>query len=259
MPERIGFDRKIRRAWLDLTAEVVRDTLSNPKSQTPNPITVVNAALDRALMTEIRGSDARRTSINVLTRLWLRVPEAQRSLRDEALAFWPDLAEAERLWLHWGLALLAYPFLRDVASIVGRLLRLQERFTTGQVHRQIVARWGERTTLEYAVQRAIASLTDWGVLLAGENGRGPYVAASPLTTEHAELPLWLLEAALQAHPADALSLYDLLRLPELFPFDLDIGSGSIHRSPRFLIQREGDNVEMAMTRRVADKSGTEER
>jgi len=239
MPERVGFDRKICRAWLDLTAEVVCGTV-DPAA--------VNVALNQALSTKIRGSDARRKNINLLTRIWLRVPEAHRPLRDEALTFWPDLTGEERLWLHWGLSLLAYPFFRDVAATVGRLLYLQETFTAGQVHREIVASWGERTTLQYAVRRAISSLAEWGVLKAGKDGRGPYTAVPPLTPPNPELPLWLLEAALRARRVDAMPLYNLQRLPELFPFDLDVGVSTIHRSRRFLIVWEGGDTEMVVLR-----------
>lgn len=239
MPERIGFDRKIHRAWMDLAAETVL------REQDP---AAVRAALDRALASEVRGAEARRKTVSVLTRIWLRVPEAHRPLRDEALSLWGDMARADRLWLYWGLTLLAYPLFRDVVTVVGRLLRVQERFTTGQVYRQIVARWGERTTLEYAVRRAVRSLVDWGVLYPIRRGKGPYEATSPLTTSHAGLPLWLLEAALRSHPGDALPPYDLLRLPSLFPFRIDVGLDRLHASARFLILREGDGRELVTVR-----------
>ncbi len=239
MPERIGFDRKIRRAWLDLAAETVL------RERDP---AAVHAALDRALASEVRGSEARRKTVNLLTRIWLRVPQAHRPLRDEALSLWNDVTGTDRLWLHWGLALLAYPFFRDVVTVVGRLLRLQERFTTGQVYRQIVARWGERTTLKKATQRVITSLVDWGIFHPVEEGRGLYVAIAPPATTHAELPLWLLECALRSHPNDALPLYDLLRLSSLFPFQIDIGLDRLHASARFLILREGDGRELVTVR-----------
>lgn len=239
MPERIGFDRKIRLSWLDLAAGVVRDT---------KDITVVNAALDRALATEVGGNQARRKTINVLTRIWLRVPEGHQLLRDEALALWADVTEPERVWLHWGLALLAYPFFRDVAATVGRLIRLQEEFTLAQVHRAVVSRWGERATLKYAVPRVLYSLSDWQMLVYLDQQEGRYAIAGKCEFPTPEIALWLLEAALRAYPADALPLYDLQRLPELFPFVLSVGSGEIHSSTRFLIVQEAGNTDLVTLR-----------
>jgi hypothetical protein len=239
MPERIGFDRKICLTWLDLAAEAVSDT---------KDVTAVNSVLDRALATEVRGSEARRKTVNVLTRIWLRVPEVCQSLRDEALDLWADVTEPERMWLHWGLALLAYPFFRDVVATVGRLTRLQEELTPAQVHRSIVSRWGERATLKYAVPRVLYSLSDWQVLVYLDQQEGRYTMARKCESANPEVALWLLEAALRAYPADALPLYDLQRLPELFPFVLDVGSGEIHSSTRFLIVQEAGNTELVTLR-----------
>ncbi len=243
----IGFDRRIRRAWLDRTAEIVGEALSGA-GLGPAALTFVRAALNRALEEEIRGGDARRKTINVLTRIWLRVPEAHRALRDEALVLWAGVPPDGRLWLHWGLALLAYPFFRDVAATVGRLTRSQERFTIALVARELAARWGERTTLDYAAPRAISSLADWGVLVAVEGEKGVYRRTPERAAPHPELPLWLLEAALRASPGDVTSLYDLLHLPALFPFRLDVGLDRLYASPRFLIFRNGDGEEWVTVR-----------
>jgi hypothetical protein len=216
MPERIGFDRKIHLSWLNLVAGVVRDS---------KDIAVVNAALDRALAVEVRGSEARRKTTNVLTRIWLRVQEAHQSLRDEALDLWANVTAPERVWLHWGLALLAYPFFRDVVATAGRLIRLQEEFTLAQVHRAIVSRWGERATLKYAVPRVLYSLSDWKILTHLDQQEGRYAIAGKCESGNPEMALWLLEAALRTYPADALPLYDLQRLPELFPFAVTLRQG----------------------------------
>jgi hypothetical protein len=239
MPERIGFDRKIRLNWLDLAAGAVRDT---------KDATVVNATLNRSLATEVSGSQARRKTINVLTRIWLRVPEAHQSLRDEALVLWVNVTEPERVWLHWGLALLAYPFFRDVVATAGRLIRLQEEFTLAQVHRAVVSRWGERATLKYAVPRVLYSLSDWKILTHLDQQEGRYTIVGKCESGIPEMALWLLEAALRTYPADALPLYDLQRLPELFPFALAVGSGEIHSSARFLIVQEAGNTELVTLR-----------
>ncbi len=261
--ERVGLDRRIRRAWLDRTAELVREQMGGgPSAGESDPAVLaasVRAALARHLEEEIAGSDARRKTVNVLTRIWVRVPPEHRALRDEALALWealgaarpsPGLSPDLRLALHWGLCLLAYPFFRDLAATLGRLLRVHDRVTAGLVYRRVAERWGERSTLVYAVQRALSSLADWGVLEAGADGRGPYHGAPPLRTDHPDLSLWLLEAALRARsggpdPWSApVALHDLPSLPELFPFAVDLPPGAIHRSPRFFITRNGDGVEL---------------
>lgn len=61
-----------------------------------------------------------------------------------------------------------------------------------------------------------------------------------LHTENAALQGWMLACALHAHPADALIFSDLLRLPELFPFDLTpVGVAQVLQAGWFEVTREG--------------------
>jgi hypothetical protein len=66
-------------------------------------------------------------------RIWSGIPPERISLRDRAVALLPRISGQERIWLHWGMTALAYPFFRDTAEVVGRLLALQDDFTTAQV------------------------------------------------------------------------------------------------------------------------------
>ncbi len=234
MPERVGFDRELKRTWLDQTVEIVLST------QEPE---AVRTALHRVLSTEIQSDESQAKVSILLTGIWLRVPAKITRLRNEALALWPELDSQGRLALHWGMAMVRYPYFRDVVAQVGRLRRLQDTFTTAQLRHDIVARWGERAIVRFSTPRILLSLKDWGVVeLAKE--RGVYRASPPYSLTHRALGLWFLETALRSIAADALPLYDLLHLPELFPFDLEILPGELHQCPRFTFLREGSNVEL---------------
>jgi hypothetical protein len=234
MPERIGFDRKLKRAWLDRTVEALLS------AQEPE---AAYAALHQVLRKEISAEVSRGKVITLLTGIWLRVPGELTHLRDEALALWPELDLQERLVLHWGMALVRYPFFRDTVAQAGRLRRLQDTFTTAQLRHDVVARWGERTIVRFSAPRILLSLEEWGVVELVER-MGTYRALPPHALIQNALCFWLLEIALRSTSADALPLYDLLHLPELFPFDLQLSPGELHQSPRFIFLREGNNVEL---------------
>jgi hypothetical protein len=247
--ERIGFDRFIRLAWLDqaaLLAHELRDPAVSPSSRSgrggTNRAEALRAALLDHLADEVAGERARRNTVNVLTRIWWRVPESHIPLRDEALAQVAGLAPEERLTLHWGMALLAYPLLQDTVTIIGRLLRLQGTFKVAQLSRRIGAEWGNRTTLEYAVPRIVRSLADWGVLQATDE-LGCYRAGAPIAPSNPEPALWLLEAVLRIRCTDV-PLSDLLRTPELFPFTIPLSSGELLRSERFQFHQQGQDMLM---------------
>lgn len=234
MNRRIGFDRELHLDWLDaIVAQCQRDR--DPKRVQHN--------LDLLLEREINGDKARRNTLTVLMRTWLKVPPNQVAIRNEGLILATQVAPAERLWLHWGMSLLAYPFFRDIASIVGQLGSLQGTFDQAQVQRRMIEGWGQRTTLVRAVQRVLRTFFEWQVLMETE-ARGQYAMALPRQTENVELALWLFDCALRAHDAEQIPLGELERLSYTFPFRLTPFLDDIRRSRRFDISRQGLDLEM---------------
>jgi hypothetical protein len=230
----IGFDRRLQLDWLDTTVGLCRE------SADPGAIA---GHLRRKLEREIAGAEARNKTITVLSRIWVNVPTKDERLRDEALQLAAQISPEERLWLHWGMSLLAYSFFRDVAAIVGQLGRLQGRFSQAQVQRRMIESWGQRTTLQRAVQRLLRTFVDWGVL-RDTDVRGRYDTAPRQRTENRALALWLLDCALRANESDQVPLIELGQLSYTFPFDLLPFVSDIRRSERFEIERQGLDLEM---------------
>jgi hypothetical protein len=215
-PDRIGFDRLIRLRWLDraaLLAAELRDT------------DALRRAVLAQLAGELPGAKARLNTASVLTRIWWRVPAEHISLRDEALAQIKECTPEERQLFHWGMCLLAYPIFRDVATTVGRLLRLQGTFRQVQVVSRISAEWGNRSTLETAVPRIVRSLVDWGVLVATEE-KGTYRASTQIVVTRKVSALWLLATVRRFRPI-VLPVSELLRTPDLFVFLLPLSTGDL--------------------------------
>jgi hypothetical protein len=234
MSRRIGLDRPLRLEWLDATIGLCQQGLD---------ANVVAQRLHQRLENDIQGVEARSKTITVLMRIWIKVPDPCVSLRDEALRLAVQVPSDERLWLHWGMCLLAYPFFRDVAAIVGQLGRLQGAFSLAQVQRRMVEGWGQRTTLQRAVRRILRTLYDWAVIQEAE-GRGNYVVAPTQQTQSHALGLWLLACTLKAHSSEQVPLQELCRAPYLFPFDLLPFVDDVRRSERFEVTRQGLDLEM---------------
>ena len=226
----IGFDRRIRLAWLDATADWTARGLS---------VEEVRSKLDLLLDGEIEGSEALKKTKTVLLRIWVVVPENLRPLRGEGLALLPQLSDPGRLALHWGMSLAAYPLLWDTATVVGRLLDLQEKVTASQIRRRLTEGYGERSTLIRAVRRITSSFVDWGVLReTGEEG--VFVAGPTYPVEDDGLAAWLVEASLLASGSDSGVLSALMKNLALFPFEIGRLNGrSLERNPRLEFYRQG--------------------
>ena len=230
----IGFDRRLDLAWLDATVGLC---------QRGSDSTQISEQLRQHLEAEVEGMEARRKTVTVLSRIWVNVPERDRPLRKEGLQLAASVAADERLWLHWGMSLLAYPFFRDVAATVGRLDRLQGAFSNAQVQRRMKEKWGQRTTLQRASRRVVGTLVGWGVLRR-TSVPGSYVAAPRQQTDDRVLALWLLDCAMRASDAEQIPLRELVQLPCLFPFDLVDLTNDVRLSARFEVSRQGLDLEM---------------
>lgn len=234
MNRTIGFDRKLQLDWLDITVAQCQND-DDPDRVAQN--------LNRLLMGEIKGDKARRNTLTVLMRIWLKVPAEREGMRDEGLVLASQVAPNERVWLHWGMSLSAYPFFRDVASVVGQLGKLQGTFSQAQIQRRMIETWGQRTTLERAVRRLLRTFIEWQVLMETDV-RGHYAVAPARQTENQGLALWFLDCALRAHEAEQVPLRELAKLPYAFPFELTPFGDGVRRSGRFEISRQGLDLEM---------------
>lgn len=233
MPDKgIGFARTVTRDWLDMAASLRVNSAD---------AAVLRSALDEKLQPILQGKEFRRKTIDVLLGIWHKSESASPELHAAALRLYEQAyTSEEHLWLHYGLTLIHYPIFRFVTAAIGQLGRLDDVLTRRQIKSQVAAEMGHLGDLDRSVERICASLTEWGLFPEAEKRYTYRPAVNSLRTENPALQTWLLACALHAHPAQALLVSDLLRLPELFPFDLSgLGPAQLVQSGWFEITREG--------------------
>ena len=245
----VGIDRKIKRAWLDAVLDRLVKTTDEAELRT---------FLDKHLKDELPGKESRAKTTGIVLRIWSGIPPERVALRDRAVALLPRISGQERIWLHWGMTALAYPFFRDTAEVVGRLLALQDDFTTAQVQGRMLTTWGDRATSKEAAQKLITTLVDWEVLRSTKT-KGHFLLARKMTASIPDLQLWLLEALLGASAADEIEAQQLLRLPESFPFTISVGVADLRRYEGFNIHRQGLDMDMVALRKVKAGAAAEAR
>lgn len=246
MDKDIGFNRNIYRSWLDAAAAFCAET-DDPSGSLPSGqrLAEVRARLEPVVEQDIKSAVNRRKAIDILINIWGKSADLAPGLHREALALFRTMPVVQdRLWLHYGLTLLAYPFFREVAAVAGQLGRREPAITPAMVKERLIAERGELGSLAKAVERVLFSLRNWDLLgpSAQRYAYTPQVQA--LSTGQRRLELWLLACALHAHPAEELPFADLLRLPELFPFRLTVGVEDLRQYPAFALQRQGDGWDM---------------
>jgi hypothetical protein len=212
--------------------------------ETPDPAEL-RARLDPVVAQQIASPESRRMAIDVLIAIWGRSAVQHPALQADALALFTRSSTVDdRIWLHYGLTLVAYDFFRLGVLTIGQLSRYQETIAPKEVKQRLIADLGQMGSLDNAADRILFSLRNWGILAETDQRyvyrplRGHFSASDPA------LEQWLLAAALTAHPADELPFADLVRLPELFPFRFSISVDQLRRSDRFDVHRQGSGWDM---------------
>jgi len=240
MRNTVGISHRLKRAWLDDLLDRLDETRDEKE---------LRAFVDQRLRDELPGKDARAKAAGILLRIWSGVEPKHVALKDRAVALLPRISGQERIWLHWGMAALAYPFFRDLAEVIGRMLTLQDDIANAQVQTRLMAAWGDRATSKEAAGKLITSMVDWEVLRATKT-KGHFLLARKMATTVTELQLWLLEAMLSASASDEIEAHQLLRLPELFPFSFTVNVGDLRRHEGLNIHRQGLDMDMVSVRQV---------
>jgi hypothetical protein len=243
MRNTVGISHRLKRAWLDDLLDRLVQT---------RDIKELRAFVDQRLRDELPGKEARAKAAGILLRIWNGVEAKHFALRDRAVGLLPNISGQERIWLHWGMTALAYPFFRDLAEVIGRMLALQDDITNAQVQTRLKTAWGDRETSKEAAGKLITSMVDWEVLRA-TTAKGHFLLARKMTTSVTDLQLWLLETVLSASASDEIEAQQLLRLPELFPFSFTVGVGDIRKHEGFNIHRQGLDMNMVAVRQLRNE------
>ena len=164
MPERrrIGFDRTISSEWLDTAASRVIT------GEAPEATRKFLWDFLEDVEPGTTNNSSRGKTLTVLIRIWVSVPLQAEPLRQAALKCIASTSGEKRIGVHWAMVVGTHPFFFDVATHVGKLIKLNGQANRSQIKRRMIEAWGDRSTLERTIQHVLRSMSQWGLLRAGE-------------------------------------------------------------------------------------------
>lgn len=244
MPQQVGFSIRIQLEWLEQVAFLVDSGKSRDEIKT---------FLDEFLADKLSGTGKahrgnRQKAITILLKTWVNVPDDCMALRNEGLSLLRQLPEKQRLAVHWGMTMVAYPFFGSIAEITGRYLRLQDYVSAAQVRRRSYESMGERETVSRATQRILRCFVDWGVLEDTQN-KGISKAVRPISLERDIVTAWLLEAYLISTGSSSGMLKAVADTPALFPFVVNqVSPRAFDRNNRLELFKQGLDEDILVLR-----------
>ena len=143
-------DRYVDADWMELAAGVVRGEMELD-------------GLHARLAGDIPGLQVRRKTVGIINTMWFPNDPAAREIAAQAA----NIAQAgrdARAAAFEAVAIAAYPYFRQVIENLGRLLRLQETCSPGEVHRRMFEQHGKRSTIDQATSYGFKTLVSWGMI-----------------------------------------------------------------------------------------------
>lgn len=237
---KVGIQRELHIDWFDQAARLY--AMGFTKSAARQEI---YSYLDSAPGFDSPPSLQTKTYVaNALVKSWIAPDQDLIALRNCAFQILQEYPTA-RLAVHWCLLGAAYPFWFAVASVMGRLLNLQDQVTQAQVVSRLKEKFGDRQTISRRARYVIRSFVAWGVL-KDSDVKGCYEKSAPVIIAEQNLALLMLEAALHAVPDGKGALGLLLNNPAFFPFQLPVMTGDFiaQRTDRIDVVRYGLDDEL---------------
>ena len=141
----------------------------------------------------------------------------------------------------------AYPYFGSHASVIGRLLGLQETVSAQQIRRRITQHWGDRSTVHRTSRHVVRTMVAWGVL--AESGKGVYKRGDRAKVM-APAALRLIGAVLFRNAGGAMELVRLMSHPALFPFEFDLDVTDIRGNGGLEVTQDGVGTVMVGLREI---------
>jgi hypothetical protein len=245
----IGYNRTVRLRWLD---QVVDLMLAGQDDKQIHQI-LSDMLGDQLSVSSTAKRGSREKTITLLIKTWLRVPARLIIFRNEGLQLFKSATKPERLALHWGMTMAAYPFWRSVADATGRLFRLQGTASASQIQRRMKEVYGEREVVSRSSRYVLRAFADWGVI-EDTTRQGTYVPSPTVRVDKPAIVAWLFEGAMHGGSTSSADWKTLQQSPALFPFQLQtVKSDVLARSGRIEVVRHSVGDELLVFRKPEPK------
>ncbi len=233
---RIGFDRRIRKEWLDFVAGTVAENQSARD---------VAKSVEVFLESEGLKGEAKRKTRTLLTGIWSKIPDHFTEFGNDAVKLYLDPKIKNNMVVHWGMCMATYPFFAHVVHQIGRLFRLQGDAALSEIRRRVVEKYGDTETVKRSTRRVTQSLRSWKILKSSKPG--VYVENAHIPVDDPEVVSWLVEAHLHSSETSSGAFDDIVMSPAFFPFELSLVSPmALRKSGRLNIVQHGLDQNLIM-------------
>lgn len=220
MSKPVGFDQKIQRQHLDITANLLRQNSRNEK--------VVYDYLDEHLLESINGIKSRKNAITMLMKIWYLVDDSLIDLKKMAIQDYPYLTRTEQLFVNYCLVCSAYPFFTEQVSYIGKQFKTADVIYSKTILAHMKDLYGARRRVEVATGAVFSSIKQWELISMIKFGHYQTTKIDISLDSHL-LQTMIIEVLMNHYETNSLPLETVNNNAIFFPFDYHINIGDLDK------------------------------
>ena len=220
----VGVDQKIQLEHLDSTANLLR-IHSNLNEIYPE--------LNGKLLTSIKGDKSRKNAITMLMKTWGLVDESIKDIHSSLINEYPYFTQEEKLFVHYCLTCIAYPFFRTQMTYIGKQLKMADVVYSKTVTAEMKNLYGDRRRVEVATGAVFSSVKDWELITICKPGSYEKNAIKLQISNPLILTL-MLETIMHYLDTTSISTEFMNNSAIFFPFDYHVSIGDLDKK-RFTV------------------------
>ena len=227
MAKTVGMNRAVKREWLDKTAGLVNAGHDETK---------IRAELQEYLSFEIKSPVVLKNTRTILLQSWVYIEEDQFPIRDAALRVIGKEIPADIIAAHWCMMLIAYPLMRDICNLIGKLTNIQDTFSVAWIKEKLTETWGERATILDSVSKILQTMRQLGVI---ENANMGTYKINKFMIHSEEAIVLLVQTILYMKEKAYYEISDVQQVPSMFPFEFTVTHELIYNTESLKLSNFG--------------------
>lgn len=234
MAKMVGLSRKLRLQWLNKVVELVLEGHTEQE---------IKDQLNEYLSFEIESPINIRKTREILMNIWVYDHELSNRIKAPALELIKSYPEYD-LVIHWCMMMAAYPVFVDMCKLIGKMSEFQDEITLAQLKQKLFDEWGERTTLFHSVDKLVATLKAFDVMVCDKPGK--YHVNSHRVSDP-KITAFMVYVMMLVDDSGYYTFTDINSSTYLFPFEYKMEKEVLLEDGRFSVNHFGGEFSISLS------------
>ena len=233
MAKMVGLSRNLKLQWLNKVVELVLEGHTEQE---------IKDQLNEYLSFEIESPTNIRKTREILMNIWVYDNELSPKIKAPALELIKAYPEYD-LVIHWCMMLAAYPVFVDMCKLIGKMSEFQDEITLAQLKQKLFDEWGERTTLFHSIDKLVATLKAFDVMVCDKPGKyhvNKYRVSNP------KIVAFMVYAMMLVDDSGYYTFTDINSSTYLFPFEYKMEKETLFEDGRFAMNNFGGELSISL-------------